>query len=100
MLCFSQKKEGNESKENSNFILKAGRSDVVVEEPSRVSILLSVEENKHYKPHLSQAEPIRDKCRGGRLSRYRAFNPWTKKDTNPLMSSFLVIFVWGSEAIL
>jgi hypothetical protein len=74
--CFvSSPKKGNKSKENSNFILKAGRSDVVVEEPLRVSILLSVEENKHYKPHLSQAEPIRDKSRGGRLSRYRAFNP-------------------------
>jgi hypothetical protein len=28
--------------------------------------------------------------------------PWTKelKDTNPLMSSLLVIFVWGGKAIL
>ncbi len=30
------------------------------------------------------------------------FFPWTKelKDTNPLISSLLVIFVWGGEAIL
>jgi hypothetical protein len=37
-----------------------------------------------------------------RVLQYTRSQSWTKelKDTNPLMSSLLVIFVWGGKAIL
>jgi hypothetical protein len=45
-------------------------------------------------------EQVRGEVAGKETGEYLLHGRRNSKDTNPLMSSLLVIFVWGSEAIL